>query len=97
MKPYLGSPAQRFSLPFVFTLAETLENAEARLFGVGGGERFELGGRAEPGDDFANRLFARGTMRKRLGGQWPVQSEFATANLAVTFAQFVFVERHGGI
>jgi len=81
-------------LPFVFALAETLEHGEPGLFRVRDGERFELVRRIEGGNDFAHRLFARRTMRQRLGRKRPAQREFPAAGLAAAFAQLVFVKRH---
>ena len=82
------------SLSLVFALADFFKHGEPGLFRVGDGERLELVRRIEGGNDFAHRLFARRTMRQRLGRKRTVQSEFATAHLAVTFAQFVFVKGH---
>lgn len=82
------------SLPLVFAFVDAFEHREAGFLGVRHREWLEFGGRAESGDDLAHGLFARRTMRERLGGQGTVQREPAAADLAVTFAQFVFVEGH---
>ena len=82
------------SLPFVFAFAEALIDLEARLLGVGDGERLEFVRRTEIGKDLAHRLLARRTIRERLGRERPVQREFPAADLAVAFAQFVFVMWH---
>lgn len=87
-------PSTTCSLPLVFALAGFLEDGEAGFLRVGYRERLEFGGRAEGGDDLAHGFLARWTMRKRLRGQGPVQGEFAAADFAVTFAEFVFVKRH---
>ena len=81
-------------LPFVFAFAHLFEHGEAGFLRVGDGERLELFRRTERGENLAHRLLARRAIRQRLGGQWAVQGEFSTAHLAVTFAQFVFVNRH---
>src|SRR5208282_536252 len=92
------SPGFRLStalLPFVFALADLFKHGETGLFRVGDGQRLELVRRIEGGNDFAHRLFARRTMRQRLGRKRPAQREFPAAYLAVAFAQLVFVKRHG--
>jgi hypothetical protein len=81
-------------LPLIFALADLLEHGEAGFFRVRDGERLELVRRTETGKDFAHRLFARRTIRERLGRKRAVQGEFSAAHLAVAFAQFVFVKRH---
>lgn len=58
---------QPASLPLVFALADFFEHGESGLFRVGDGQRLELVRRIEGGNDFAHRLFARRTMRQRLG------------------------------
>ena len=86
--------SQPILLPLVFALAEFFIDLEAGFLRVREGDRLELLRRAEAGDDFAHRLFARRAMRERLGRQRPVQGEFPAADLAVAFAQFVFVKWH---
>lgn len=83
-----------FSLPLIFAFAKSFIDLEAGLFRVRDGERLELVRRTEIGKDFAHRLFARRTIRERLGRERTVQGEFPAADLAVAFAQFVFVEGH---
>jgi hypothetical protein len=85
---------QLISLPFVFALAEFFIDLEAGFLGVREGDRLELVRRTEIGNDFAHRLPARGAVRERLGRKRTVQGELPAANLAVAFAQFVFVKRH---
>src|SRR5262245_35182840 len=77
--------SEHSSLPLVFSLAQPLEDAESSFLGVSNGERLELGGRAECGKDFTDRLLAGRTMRQRLRGQRAVQRESATANGAASF------------
>jgi hypothetical protein len=81
-------------LPLVFTLAEPFINLEAGLLRVRDGQRLELVRRAEGGKNFLHRLFARRTMRERLGRKRTVQGELPAADFAVAFAQFVFVDGH---
>ncbi len=88
-----GSP-QPASLSLVFALADFFKHGEPGLFRVGDGKRLELVRRIEGGNDFVHRLFARRTMRQRLGRKRPAQREFPAAHLAVAFAQLVFVKRH---
>ena len=85
------------SLPFVFSFSKSFIDLETVFLGVGDGKRFEFLRRAESGDDFAHRLLAGRAIRERLGRQRPVQGEFPAADLAVAFAQFVFVKWHSGI
>ena len=87
--------ASGFSLlPFVFALAELFIDLKAGFLRVRKGDRLELLRRAEAGNDFAHRLFARRAIRERFGRQRTVQSEFPAADLAVAVTQFVFVKRH---
>ena len=79
---------------FVFAFAEALEDGEAGFFGVGDGEGLEFLRGAEIGDDFADGFFAGGTGFEFGSVDGTAQSEFATANFAVTIDQFVFVKRH---
>jgi hypothetical protein len=92
-QPSTFSP-QPTSLPFVFALADFFQHGEPGLFRVRDGQRLELVRRIEGGNDFAHRLFARRTMRQRLGRERPAQGELAAANHAVAFAKLVFVKRH---
>lgn len=81
-------------LPLVFALADFFEHGEPGLFCVRDGQRLEFVRRTETGKNFAHRLFARRTIRERLGRERTVQGEFPAADLAVAFAQFVFVKGH---
>ena len=81
-------------LSLVFALADLFEHGEPRLLGVRNGQRLELVRRIEGGNDFAHRLFARRTMRQRLGRKRPAQGELSAADLAAAFAQLVFVKGH---
>ena len=81
-------------MPLIFALAEFFIDLEAGFLGVREGNGLELVRRTEIGNDFAHRLFARRTIRERLGRERTVQREFPAADLAVAFAQFVFVKRH---
>ena len=83
------------SLLLIFAFAEPFKHGEPGLFRVRDGQRLELVGRIEGGNDFAHRLFAGRTFRQFRRAQWPTQGEFSAADLALAFAQFVFVERHG--
>ena len=96
-QPRLSIFDPRFStalLPFVFALADFFKHGKPGLFRVGDGQRLEFVRRIEGGNDLAHRLFARRTMRQRLGRKRSAQRELAAADLAVAFAQFVFVKRH---
>ena len=84
-----------WSLPFVFALAEFFIDLKAGFLRVREGDRFGFLRGTEIGNDFAHRLFARRTIRQRLGRERTVQGEFPAADLAVAFAQFIFVNRHG--
>jgi hypothetical protein len=92
-QPSTLSP-QPVSLPFIFALADFLENGETRLFRIRKGDRLELLRGTETGNDFTNRFFARGAIRQRLGRKRTVQGEFPATHLAIAFAQFIFVNRH---
>jgi len=81
-------------LAFVLALAETLEDREAGLFGVGDGEGVEFLRGAEGGNDFADGLFAGRAMGEGLGREGAVQREAAAADLALAFTQLVFVDGH---
>jgi len=82
---------QPTSLPLIFALVHFFEHGEPGVFRAGKIVSFQ---RIEFGKDFAHRLFARGAIRERLGRERTVQGEFPAADLAVAFAQFVFVKRH---
>src|SRR5271154_7087744 len=79
------------SLPLIFALVHFLEHGEPGVFCARGFISFQ---RVERGKDFPHRLFARRTIRERLGRERTVQREFPAADLAVAFAQFVFVKWH---
>jgi hypothetical protein len=82
---------QPISLPLIFALVHFLEHGEPGVFCARGFISLQ---RVERGKDFAHRLLARRTIRERLGRKRTVQGEFPAADLAVAFAQFVFVKRH---
>ena len=79
---------------FIFTFAHLFEHGEACFLGVGNGQWLEFVRRAERRNDFAHRLFAGRTFFQRRRGQRPVQREFAAANHAIAFAQFILIKRH---
>src|SRR5271165_2653433 len=78
-------------LPFVFALAEFFINLEPGFLGGGDGNP---AGRIEQGEHFADGFFAGGAMGQLAGAQGAAQGELAAAHLAITGAQFVFVEWH---
>ena len=82
-------------LTLIFALAQAFIDAETGLLRVADGKGFQFRGSVEGGKDLFHRLLASRAMRQRLGRDRAVQREPAPANLAVAFAQFVFVERHG--
>src|SRR5439155_859539 len=69
-----------FSLSLIFPFIEPLEHGEAGLFGVADGERLELDGRTEGGDDFAHRFLARRALSQLRRAERPAQSELAAAS-----------------
>jgi len=78
-------------LPLVFAFAHPLQDSETCLFRVGNGKGL---GRIESRPDPAYWFLARRTMCQWLGIQRATQCEPPTANLAVAFTEFVFVEWH---
>ena len=83
------------SLLFIFALAQTLEHGEARLLGVGNGERLELDRRIKGRDELAHRAAADGTDFQRRRMEGAPQGELPAADLAFAFTQLVFVKGHG--
>jgi hypothetical protein len=81
-------------LLLVFAFAQSLQDGEAGFFGVADREWLKFQWAVERGNDFANRLFARGTGFELRGIDGPAQSEFATADHAISVAKFVFVIGH---
>ena len=77
-------------LPFVLTFLHAFEDGETGFFGVGDGEFF---GRVEGGKDFADRFFAGGAVGQWFGGKGAAEHKFSAADFAVSFTEFVFVQR----
>ena len=94
MLPHITMRVKTDLLAFVLALADLFKHRKSGLFGVGNGHRLEFGWRIEAGNDFAHPLFAGWTICERSGRQRPAQREPSATDLAVAFAQLVFVKRH---
>jgi hypothetical protein len=81
----------------VFAFAQALEDGESGFFGVGEGDRLELDGGIEGGNELAHRAAAGWADFQGRRTEWTAQREFAAADGATALAQFVFVDRHIGV
>ena len=81
-------------LAFVLTFAQSLEDGEPCLFGIGDGERLGLDRGVESRNDLANRLPAGRADFQLCCTEWPTERKLTTAGQAVTVTEFVFVKRH---
>lgn len=86
------SKVPRFSLPLIFPFANPLEDGKPGLLRIG---YRDLLRRVERRKHFTNRLLTSRAMGQRFSRQRAAQNELSTAYLAVTFAEFVFVQWHG--
>lgn len=89
-----GFGEEKTLLALIFAFAEALEDGESGFFGIADRQGLELEGRAEVGEDLADRLFAGRALGQCRRAERSAQGEVAATSGASSVAKFVFVERH---